>query len=140
VVGRVPEEVRELAGSCPQVERLPFLDDKALQRQFERARALIFPSEIEGFGLPAVEAYFLGTPVCFTRGTSIEEVLEDASSCGGFNLGEPASLFTALDEVLALPPEQVRQWGLLLREKYAARVVADRMVEVFHEVSLHHSD
>lgn len=140
VVGRVPEEVTELAASCPQVERLPFLDDEALQRQFEKARALIFPSEIEGFGLPAVEAYFLGTPVCFTRGTSIEEVLGEASSCGGFDLGEPASLFTALNEVLALAPERVRQWGLLLREKYAARVVADRMVEVFHEVSRHHSD
>ena len=137
VVGRVPDEVVELAGSCSQVERLPFLDDEALQRQFERARALIFPSEIEGFGLPAVEAYFLGTPVCFTRGTSIEEVLEDASSRGGFDLNDPASLFTALDEVLALAPEQVRQWGLLLREKYAARVVADRMVEVFQEVSKH---
>jgi glycosyltransferase involved in cell wall biosynthesis len=125
---------------CPQVERLPFLDDRALQRQFERTRALIFPSEIEGFGLPAVEAYYLGTPVCFTRGTSIEEVLEDASSCGGFDLNDPESLFTALDQVLALPGEKVREWGLLLREKYAARVVADRMVEVFHEVSLRYTD
>ena len=140
VVGRVPEEVAELANSCPQVERLPFLDDRALQRQFERTRALIFPSEIEGFGLPAVEAYYLGTPVCFTRGTSIEEVLEDASSCGGFDLNDPESLFTALDQVLALPGEKVREWGLLLREKYAARVVADRMVEVFHEVSLRYTD
>ncbi|RYD68226.1 MAG: glycosyltransferase [Verrucomicrobiaceae bacterium] len=137
VVGKVPDEVVDLAGSCPQVERLPFLDDEALQRQFERARALIFPSEIEGFGLPAVEAYFLGTPVCFTRGTSIEEVLEDASSRGGFDLKDPATLFTALDEVLSLDPEQVRQWGLLLREKYAARVVADLMVQVFQEVSKH---
>lgn len=137
VVGKVPDEVVELARSCSQVERLPFLDDKALQQQFERARALIFPSEIEGFGLPAVEAYFLGTPVCFARGTSIEEVLEDASSRGGFDLNESSTLFSALDEVLALPPEQVRQWGLLLREKYAARVVADRMVEVFQEVSKH---
>lgn len=135
VVGKVPDDAAELAETCPQVERLPFLDDEALQREFERARALIFPSEIEGFGLPAVEAYFLGTPVCFTRGTSIEEVLEDASRRGGFDLNDAATLFTALDEVLALAPEQVRQWGLLLREKYAARVVADRMVEVFQEVS-----
>ncbi|MCW1923547.1 glycosyltransferase [Luteolibacter arcticus] len=139
VVGKLPDEVVEIAKSCPQVERLPFLDDEALQRQFEMARALIFPSEIEGFGLPAVEAYFLGTPVCFTRGTSIEEVLGDAASCGGFDLSEPASLFTALDDVLALPPGQVRDWGLSLRDKYAARVVADLMVEVFHEVSRHHT-
>ncbi|MCW1885152.1 glycosyltransferase [Luteolibacter flavescens] len=138
VVGRMPEEVVELAKTCPQVERLPFLDDAELQQQFERARALIFPSEIEGFGLPAVEAYFLGTPVCFTLGTSIEEVLGDAASRGGIRLDEPASLFSALDEVLALPPEQVRAWGLALRERYSARVVADHMVTVFHELARTH--
>ncbi|MEK7950844.1 glycosyltransferase [Luteolibacter sp. Y139] len=135
VVGKVPEEVEELTATCPLIVRLPFLDDEALQSQFEKARALVFPSEIEGFGLPAVEAYFLGTPVCFTRGTSIEEVLGDASSCGGFDLQEPASLFVALNEVLNLSSEQVRNWGLTLRNKYASRVVASRMVEVFQQVS-----
>ncbi|MCH1922287.1 hypothetical protein L9G15_23060, partial [Shewanella sp. A3A] len=80
----------------------------------------------------------LGTPVCFTLGTSIEEVLGDAASRGGIRLDEPASLFSALDEVLALPPEQVRAWGLALRERYSARVVADHMVTVFHELARTH--
>lgn len=136
VVGKVPEEVMHLTRSCPAIVQLPFLDDRALRSQFEAARALVFPSEIEGFGLPAVEAYYLGTPVCYTAGTSIEEVLGSAGAKGGFSLEDPDSLFAALDEVLELSEEEVHASGMMLREKYAARVVVDKMVKVFRQTAV----
>lgn len=135
VVGKVPEEVAPLTRGCPAIVQLPFLDDRALRSQFEAARALVFPSEIEGFGLPAVEAYYLGTPVCFTAGTSIEEVLGPAGEKGGFSLEDPDSLFAALEEVLALSEDEIHARGMMLREKYAARVVVDRMVNVFRQTA-----
>jgi glycosyltransferase involved in cell wall biosynthesis len=135
VVGNVPEEVAHLCQTCPRIVQLPFLDDRALRSQFEAARALVFPSEIEGFGLPAVEAYYLGTPVCYTAGTSIEEILGSAGKRGGFSLDDPDSLFRALDDVLEIPEEEIHASGLMLREKYAARVVVDRMVAVFQRVA-----
>ena len=136
VVGNMPPEVVEVAGSCPLITTLPFLDDAALRSQFEAARALVFPSEIEGFGLPAVEAYYLGTPVCFTTGTSIEEVVGAAGRRGGFDLEDPASLFDALDDVLRLSAGEVHDSGLILRKKYAARVVVDTMVSAFRRAAL----
>jgi glycosyltransferase involved in cell wall biosynthesis len=116
--------------------QLPFLDDRALRSQFEAARALVFPSEIEGFGLPAVEAYYLGTPVCYTAGTSIEEILGSAGKQGGFSLKDPDSLFRALDDVLALSEDVIFARGMMLREKYAARVVVDKMVTTFRQTAI----
>ena len=106
----------------------------ALQAAYRSARALILPSEIEGFGLPALEAYYLGTPVCFVRGTSVEEVLGVATCKGGFSLDQPESLFSALAEVMRMSPGEVRECGLKLREVYAAEKVVERMMAVFQQV------
>jgi glycosyltransferase involved in cell wall biosynthesis len=43
------------------------------------ARALLFPSLYEGFGLPALEAMLLGTPVMASNAASLPEVVGDAA-------------------------------------------------------------
>jgi glycosyltransferase involved in cell wall biosynthesis len=134
LIGTVPPEVEDLLASTRTIVKRPFLNDTALQAAYRQARALILPSEIEGFGLPALEAYYLGTPVCYVKGTSVEEVLAVTTTKGGFVLEDMESLFAALDEVLAMPPEEVRECGLKLRETYAAAKVVERMLSVFHEV------
>jgi glycosyltransferase involved in cell wall biosynthesis len=134
LIGTVPTEVEELLTSARSIVKRPFLNDSALQAAYLQARALILPSEIEGFGLPALEAYYLGTPVCYVKGTSVEEVLSVATNKGGFSLDDAESLFAALDEVMAMSPEEVRACGLKLRDAYAAGKVAERMLSVFHDV------
>jgi glycosyltransferase involved in cell wall biosynthesis len=134
LVGRVPPEVAEMVQAARTMASVGFLSDEELQACYQGARALVFPSEIEGFGLPALEAYYLGTPVCFVKGTSVEEVLSVATRKGGFDLADPESLFAALDEVLAMTPEEVRECGLILRGTYASAKVAEKMVRVFEEV------
>lgn len=131
VVGSIPPDVEKSALEAPNIVLLPFLNDDALRTQFSTAKALILPSEIEGFGLPAIEAYYLGTPVCYTLGTSIGEVLRVATPHGGFSLEDPASLFAAVDEVMRISPEEIRASGLKLRETYAAKAVAGKMMAVF---------
>ena len=134
LIGTVPPEVESLLASSHSIMKRPFLEEAALQAAYLSARALILPSEIEGFGLPALEAYYLGTPVCFVRGTSVEEILSVATAKGGFSLESADSLLRALDEVMAMPAGEVRECGLKLREAYAAEKVAERMVAVFDEV------
>ena len=134
LIGSVPPEVQSLLASSHSIVKSPFLEEAALQAAYRSARALILPSEVEGFGLPALEAYYLGTPVCFVRGTSVEEILGVVTSQGGFSLDSSESLFTALDEVMAMSQDQVRACGLKLRETYAAQKVANQMLEVFEEV------
>jgi glycosyltransferase involved in cell wall biosynthesis len=134
LIGSVPSEVMPLLGSAKSIVKRPFLEESALQDAYLKASALILPSEIEGFGLPALEAYYLGTPVCFVEGTSVEEILSVATHKGGFNLNDPQSLFGALEQVMSMSADEVRSYGLKLRETYASQRVAQRMIEVFGEV------
>jgi glycosyltransferase involved in cell wall biosynthesis len=134
LIGSVPPEVESLLASSHSIVKSPFLEEAALQAAYRTARALILPSEIEGFGLPALEAYYLGTPVCFVKGTSVEEILGVATHKGGFSLDDEQSLFAALNDVMAMSPEEVRECGLNLRKTYAAEIVAKRMVAVFDTV------
>jgi glycosyltransferase involved in cell wall biosynthesis len=134
LIGSVPVEVMPLLASARSIVKRPFLEESALQDAYLKANALILPSEIEGFGLPALEAYYLGTPVCYVKGTSVEEILGVATSKGGFDLQESQSLFNALEEVMAMSADEVQVCGLQLRQTYAAQKVAQRMIEVFEEV------
>jgi glycosyltransferase involved in cell wall biosynthesis len=135
LIGSIPQEVMPLLASARTIVRRPFLEDSALQTAYRTARALILPSEIEGFGLPALEAYYLGTPVCFVKGTSVEEILAVGTDKGGFNLYSAESLFAALDEVMRMSAEDVRDCGLILRKTYAAEKVAEKMVDAFRAVA-----
>lgn len=136
LVGQVPPESEELIEAHPCIRRHGFLGDDELQTVIREARALILASEIEGFGLPALEAYYLGTPVCFVKDTSVDEILGESTSAGAFRLAEPDSLWDALDQVLAMPAQDVRRIGLELRERFAAAKVVDRMIEGFRSVTV----
>ena len=55
-----------------------FVPDEDLVFLYSRAHALVSPSLMEGFGLPAVEAMACGTPVISSRAGSLPEVVGDA--------------------------------------------------------------
>ena len=53
-------------------------DDSQLQSLYENATALVFPSKLEGFGLPILEAMSLGCPVVASKIEVFEELFGDA--------------------------------------------------------------
>ena len=76
----VPEIRRMIAAHAleDRVILTGFVPDADLVFLYSRARALAFPSLLEGFGLPAVEAMACGTPVAASRAGSLPEVVGDA--------------------------------------------------------------
>ncbi len=61
----------------PAVHEFNDLDDETVAAVLARARALLFPSLAEGFGLPAAEAAVLGVPVICSDLPVFHEVLGD---------------------------------------------------------------
>jgi glycosyltransferase involved in cell wall biosynthesis len=56
-----------------------FVSDQDLEILFKLARAYIFPSFYEGFGLPPLEAMAKGCPVISSERTSLPEILGEAA-------------------------------------------------------------
>ena len=62
-----------------QVRRIPYLPAEQLVLLLRGARALLFPSMFEGFGLPVLEAMTVGTPVMTSDRSSLPEVAGEAA-------------------------------------------------------------
>lgn len=74
------EELSSLAGH--KSDRLHFLDHvpgDLLPALYSEARAFVYPSFMEGFGLPPLEAMACGTPVITSNTSSLPEVTGDAA-------------------------------------------------------------
>jgi glycosyltransferase involved in cell wall biosynthesis len=67
------KQVAEL-GIGDRVELLGWLTDEQFRSTFAGAAAVVFPSDFEGFGLPAVEALLLGIPVVISPEPALLEV------------------------------------------------------------------
>jgi len=61
-----------------QVHFTGFVDDKDLAALYSGARAFVFPSLYEGFGLPVLEAMQCGCPVISSNTSSLPEIVGDA--------------------------------------------------------------
>jgi glycosyltransferase involved in cell wall biosynthesis len=62
-----------------RVRQIDYVTQRTLATLIRSARAVVFPSLYEGFGLPVLEAMALGTPVLTSREGSLPEVAGDAA-------------------------------------------------------------
>ena len=80
--GSMRNNAIQLAGKLGVSERvkvLQYVDDAALEHLFNGARALLYLSLYEGFGLPVLEAMARGLPVLASDRSSIPEVAGEAA-------------------------------------------------------------
>lgn len=88
------EELVERIRNHPELNKRLFwfsdLTDAELQFAYQNSKALIFPSIIEGFGLPIVEAMHYGLPA-FASDTKIHREV-GGQNCNYFGLEDPQTL------------------------------------------------
>jgi glycosyltransferase involved in cell wall biosynthesis len=68
----------ELISSDRRIRRIGFVDRADLDALYAGAAAVCWPSLLEGFGFPVLEAMAQGAAVVSSRGTSTEELVGDA--------------------------------------------------------------
>ncbi len=75
-----------------------FLPDAQLNWLYKHAAAYVFPSLMEGFGFPGLEAMGHGTPVVSSNTTSLPEIYGDAAHY--FDPTDTTDMARAIDEVI----------------------------------------
>jgi glycosyltransferase involved in cell wall biosynthesis len=81
-MGWLMDELGDTLNICPKtrelIEFIGYVDDHTLSCWYGGAKALVFPSLYEGFGLPILEAMAHNIPVITCRNSSLVEVGGDA--------------------------------------------------------------
>lgn len=114
-----------------QVRRISYLPLEQLVSLIRGARALLFPSLYEGFGLPVLEAMMLGTPVLTSDVTSLPEVAGGAALCvDPYDVTAMAQAIRALDADDDLCAD-LAQRGLARAEFFSMERYTERLADLY---------
>lgn len=112
------EVIKSIIAS-PYRDRIHYLGQlrtEHIQHLFKNAKAFIFPSWYEGFGLPILEAMRSGCPVITSRGGALEEVAGGAAL-----LVDPANPLEIKEAMLKLSKEEGLRESLIKKARERAK-------------------
>ena len=99
-----------------KITALGFIPDEDLPHIYRNALAFVYPSFYEGFGIPVLEALFLGVPVIVSKNSSLTEVGGDAVIY--INPHNTQSIVSALSKI---QDERIRE-GLIKKGHIQAKM------------------
>lgn len=131
-----PPDMERAIAAAPGVTRLPHLPRAAILRLIADARALLFVTLDEGFGLPIVEAMRAGTPVVTaSRGAACEVAGDAALTVDPEDVGAIAGAVRVLCDDDAVRGRLIRA-GHVRAQAFALPAYAQRLA-AYHEGLIH---
>ncbi len=125
-------EIKELLRGNPQVRALGYLNDRQIVALYRYAKALVYPSLYEGFGIPIVEAMSQGTPIIISNiPTSMELNQAHDNQMLSFDLEDEEGLVRCFQQI-DVDSDSIRsriKYGDL--SQYDFRSVAARHVDIY---------
>ena len=121
------------SGLAGQVHHRP-ITDATLPAFYQNARAFVFPSLNEGFGLPVLEAFSCGCPAVLSNRSSLPEVAADAAVY--FDPDDADAIADAVERVAtddALRADLIARGTVRLRE-FSCEKMANQTVDVYQEL------
>ena len=136
-IGSHGERLRVLASDYGFAERLElrgYVTRQQLADIIRGARALLYPSLYEGFGLPVLEAMACGTPVITSNCSSLPEVAGDAA-----RLVDPISAESIGQAIVEVATndvvwQQLQQRGLVRAQQFSWKRTAVETLAIYEEV------
>ncbi len=120
-------------GVAKKVLLVGFVEDNVLAELYRQALALVFPSRLEGFGLPGLEAMARGCPVIAARAGALPETLGPAALY--FDPNSPSELRHQVEVILNEQQRQkYRRLGLRWAKRYSWQKMARGIAGLYREV------
>lgn len=143
IVGRADHETMSLLHSAVRKARLPpenvvftgYVHDGDLVRLYAESALFVFPSLLEGFGLPPLEAMACGAPVLASDTTSLPEVIGRRDA-----LFDPRRIETISERMTAVLSNtdlaaELSKYGLERAKSFQWNTVADRALEALQSLA-----
>ncbi len=122
--------------SAQRIRRYEYMPFSLLLSLIRGAKATLFPSLYEGFGLPVLESMALSTAVLTSTGGSLPEVAGDAAiSVDPYDVQAMTRGLRALDADEALRDDLVRR-GLVQSAKFSVQAYEGRLSEMYGRLGL----
>jgi len=90
-----------------RIDLTGYCELSSLRNYYRQALGLVYPSWIEGFGLPVIEAMHLGCPVITSNGTSTAEIAGDAALL--VDPQDTSAIARAMEKVAGFTNDQRRE-------------------------------
>ncbi len=114
-----------------KVHVLGYLSNKSLVNLYNLAKALVFPSFYEGFGLPPLEAMACGCPVIASHTSSMPEVVGESALL--VNPNSPDQIASAMIKLIKDPElvDQLKKKGFKQAKKFSWEKSAKKLLKIF---------
>jgi alpha-1,3-rhamnosyl/mannosyltransferase len=122
--------------SMPGVHWTGYVPRKDLPALYRGALGLVYPSLYEGFGLPVLEAMYMGCPVITSLDTSMAEIVAESAF-----LVDPESEYAIAQAMLALikldpkDRKQIRREGRNRAESFTYSRALEEVVKIWRSLS-----
>lgn len=111
------------------------VDDVAKQFYLSKCAAFLFPSSLEGFGLPPIEAMSFGKPIFLSNKTSLPEI--GGSDCFYWDNLEPDYMKTILIDGLNYFENNKLEMEKLMKKRAASfdwKIAANKYLDVYSQI------
>lgn len=123
------ENILDLLERAPRIRSHVFectnLPDAVLGRLVANARSTLFPSYVEGYGLPVVESLALGTPAICSNIKVLKEIGDDLID--QLDPLDGPEWIRAIKAYTSAPAQQVSQMRARIKQQYRAPTWTDHM-------------
>jgi glycosyltransferase involved in cell wall biosynthesis len=132
------QELRTEGGARPnggrRIHHFEYVSLPMLVTLIRGARAVVFPSLYEGFGLPVLEAMLLGTPVVTSHASSLPEIAGDAALyVNPYQIDEIAQAIKTITADGDLRAELVRR-GRIQAELFSVARYRERLAAMYERL------